>query len=108
MPPYPTCTTTCPGPGSPASCSTTRRSSGALITRQVQRSRIGTPSSECSTSIKLMLVSNRDSDHGGQQGPAGKVGRQVLAHQLAHRATRLHGAAGVMRLQHDVVKGHEP
>jgi hypothetical protein len=58
MPPKPTFTTTWPGPGTPASCSTTRRSSGAWITRQVQRRRIGKPAPVTSSMFAFMYGSS--------------------------------------------------
>ena len=52
-------------------------------------------------------VSRADSDHRRQQRPAGEMGGEIVAHQLAHRLARLDRAAGVMRLHDDGLEAEQ-
>ena len=82
MPPASIWTSTSPGPQSGSGCSSTRRSLAAWM-------------------VSVFMVLSHDR---GGQGLACKMRRQVVAHQLAHGLARLARAAGVVRLQQDVVK----
>jgi tetratricopeptide (TPR) repeat protein len=47
------------------------------------------------------------SNHRRRQRPAGEVGGEVVAHELAHGPARLDRAAGVMRLHDDVLEAEQ-
>ena len=49
----------------------------------------------------------QSSDDGREKRLTGKMRRQVVAHELAHRLPGFHGAGRVMRLQDDVLERQE-